>query len=234
MSAVLSNQKPTPTRSAAPLDMKLEVVVVPVSDVDRAKQFYLKMGWRMDADFAGGDWRVVQMTPPGSACSFFIGKGLTKAAPGSAAGLMLMVDDVDAARAELIGYGIDVREVFHFENNAIHFAGPRGHLAGPDPERRSYFSFAEFADPDGNGWLLQEITTRFPGRGLSSMDVATLVPLLLEAEERHGKYEPASPKHHWSQWYAAYLVARERGKTPEAADKDAAAHIAGQTASTVS
>jgi catechol 2,3-dioxygenase-like lactoylglutathione lyase family enzyme len=227
MSAVLSNEKPTPTRSAAPLDMKLEVVVVPVSDVDRAKQFYLSLGWRLDADFAGGDWRIVQMTPTGSACSFFFGKGLTKAAPGSVPGLLLMVDDVDAARAELIGRGVAVSEVFHFERNAIHFAGPHGHLAGPDPERRSYYSFVEFTDPDGNGWLLQEITTRFPGRGLSSMDVATLVPLLREAEERHGKYEPSSPKHHWSDWYAAYLVARERGKTPEAAAKEAAAHIEG-------
>jgi len=225
ISAVLSNEKPTRTRSAAPLDMKLEVVVVPVSDVDRAKQFYLSLGWRLDADFAGGDWRVVQMTPTGSACSFFFGKGLTKAAPGSAPGLMLMVDDVDAARAELIGRGVEVGEVFHFERDAIHFAGPQGHLPGPDPERRSYFSFVEFSDPDGNGWLLQEITTRFPGRGLSSMDVATLAPLLREAEERHGTYEPGSPKHHWSEWYAAYLVARERGKTPEEAAKDAALRL---------
>ncbi|HEX2478539.1 MAG TPA: VOC family protein [Geminicoccaceae bacterium] len=216
-----------PTRSAAPLDMKLEVVVVPVADVDRAKQFYLSLGWRLDADFAGGEWRIVQMTPTGSAASFFFGKGLTRAAPGSAPGLLVMVDNVDAARAELLGHGVEVSEVFHFENNAIHFAGPHGHLPGPDPERRSYFSFAEFSDPDGNGWLLQEITTRFPGRGLSSMDVATLVPLLREAEERHGKYEPSSPKHHWSDWYAAYLVARERGKTPDLAAKEAAAHIEG-------
>jgi catechol 2,3-dioxygenase-like lactoylglutathione lyase family enzyme len=223
--ALMSKEQATRAQKAGMVDMKLEVVVVPVSDVDRAKQFYLSLGWRLDADFANGNWRVVQMTPTGSACSFFFGKGLTKAAPGSAAGLMLMVDDVDAGRAELIGYGIDVSEVFHFEGNAIHFAGTQGHLPGPDPERRSYFSFATFSDPDGNGWLLQEITTRFPGRGLSSMDIATLVPLLREAEERHGKYEPASPKHHWSDWYAAYLVARERGKTPEVAAKEAADHI---------
>jgi len=225
MSAVLSNEKPTLTRSAAPLDMKLEVVVVPVSDVDRAKQFYLNLGWRLDADFAGGDWRVVQMTPTGSAASFFFGKGLTKAAPGSAPGLMLMVDNVDAARAELMGRGVEVSELFHFERNAIHFAGPQGHLAGPDPERRSYLSFAEFSDPDGNGWLLQEITTRLPGRGLSSMDVATLVPLLRETEQWHGKYEATAPKHHWSDWYAAYLVARERGRTPDEAARDAALHM---------
>ena len=227
MSAVMSKEKATPIRNAAPLDMKLEVVVVPVSDVDRAKQFYLNLGWRLDADFAGGDWRVVQMTPTGSAASFFFGKGLTKAAPGSAPGLMLMVDDVDAARAELIGRGVEVGEVFHFDHDAIHFAGPHGHLRGPDPERRSYLSFVEFSDPDGNGWLLQEITTRLPGRGLSSMDIATLVPLLRETEEHHGKYEPGSPKHHWSEWYAAYMVARERGKTPEVAATEAAAHIEG-------
>jgi catechol 2,3-dioxygenase-like lactoylglutathione lyase family enzyme len=225
MSAVLSREKPAPTRGSTPLDMRLEVVVVPVSDVDRAKQFYLNLGWRLDADFAGGEWRIVQITPAGSAASFFIGKGLTRAAPGSAPGLLLVVDNVDAAHAALIGRGVEVSEVFHFEGNALHFAGPQGHLAGPDPKRATYFSFAEFRDPDGNGWLLQEITTRFPGRGVSSMDVATLVTLLRETEEHHGEYEPTSPKHHWSGWYAAYMVARERGKTPEVAAQEAAAHI---------
>jgi catechol 2,3-dioxygenase-like lactoylglutathione lyase family enzyme len=207
--------------------MKLEVVVVPVSDVDRAKAFYLSMGWRLDADFASGDWRVMQVTPPGSACSFFFGKGLTNATPGSVQGLLLMVDDVDAARAELIGYGIEVSQVFHFENNLLRFTGTRGRVPGPDPERRSYFTFASFSDPDGNEWVLQEIKTRFPGRGLSSMDVPTLVPLLREAEERHGEYEASAPKHHWSGWYAAYLVARERGKTSDEAAKDAALHMQG-------
>jgi catechol 2,3-dioxygenase-like lactoylglutathione lyase family enzyme len=225
MSAVLTHEKPTSTRGTAPLDMKLEVVVIPVSDVDRAKRFYLDLGWRLDADFAAGDWRIVQMTPTGSACSFFFGTGLTRAVPGSAPGLLLVVNDVEAARAELINRGVEVSEVFHFERNAIHFTGRHGHLPGPDPERRTYLSFAEFRDPDGNGWLLQEITTRFPGRGLSSLDIETLVPLLREAEERHGKYEPSSPKHHWSQWYAAYLVARERGKTPELAAEEATARI---------
>ena len=225
MSAVLSSEESTATRSAKPLDMKLEVVVVPVSDVDRAKQFYLRLGWRLDGDFAGGDWRLAQITPPGSACSFFIGKGVTRAAPGSAPGLVVMVDNVDAARAELIGYGVEVSDVFHFQNDTIHFTGAHGRLPGPDPKRRSYFSFATFNDPDGNGWLLQEITARFPGRGLSSLDIPTLVPLLRETEEWHGKYEPSSPKHHWSEWYAAYLVARERGKTPDVAAKEATAHI---------
>lgn len=212
--------------SAGKVDMKLEVVVVPVSDVDRAKRFYLNLGWRLDADFAAGDsWHVLQMTPPGSACSFFFGKGLTKAIPGSLQGLLLAVDDLDAARAELVGYGVEASPVFHFDGNRIKFTGTEGRLPGPDPERHSYFSFVSFNDPDGNGWVLQEIRERFPGRGLSSLDVATLEPLLREAEERHGAYEAAAPKHHWSQWYAAYLVARQRGKTSDEAVGDAARHM---------
>jgi catechol 2,3-dioxygenase-like lactoylglutathione lyase family enzyme len=211
---------------SAKAHMKLEVVVIPVSDVDRAKEFYLSMGWRLDADFASGDsWRLVQVTPPGSACSFFLGKGVTKAAPGSAPGLLVIVNDVEAARNELLGYGLDVSEVFHFENRLLQFTGTQGRLPGPDPERQSYFSFASFSDPDGNTWVLQEIKTRFPGRGFSSMDVETLVPLLREAEERHGEYEASAPKHHWSDWYAAYLVARERGSTSEEAARDADVHM---------
>jgi catechol 2,3-dioxygenase-like lactoylglutathione lyase family enzyme len=225
MSTQISNERTTQIRSAGKIDMKLEVVVIPVSDVDRAKRFYLSMGWRLDGDFVDGDsWRVVQVTPPGSACSFFFGKGLTKATPGSLQGLLLMVDDVDAARAELIGNRVDVSQVFHFEGG-LHFTGTQGRAPGPDPERRSYFTFASFNDPDGNGWMLQEIKTRLPGRGFSSMDVATLTPLLREAEERHGEYEPNAPKHHWSEWYAAYLVARGRGGTPEEASKDAALRV---------
>ncbi len=208
------------------VDMKLEVVVVPVSDVDRAKRFYLSMGWRLDAELAAGDtWRVIQVTPPGSACSFFCGKGLTNATPGSLQGLVLMVDDVDAARTELIGRGVEVSEVFHFQDNLLKFIGTQGRLPGPDPERRSYFTFASFSDPDGNGWVLQEIKTRLPGRGLGSVDVATLIPLLREAEERHGEYDATAPKHHWSGWYAGYIVARQRGKTPEDSAKDAALHM---------
>ena len=207
------------------MDMKLEVVVVPVSDVDRAKRFYLSMGWRVDADFANGNWRVLQVTPPGSACSFFFGKGLTKAAPGSAPGLLVAVEDVDVARAELIGYGVEVSEVFHFEGNAIHFAGKQGRLPGPDPQRQSYFSFVSFSDPDGNEWVLQEIKERLPGRGVSSMDVTSMIELLRETEQHHGPYEATAPKHHWSRWYAAYLVARERGRTPDEAAKDAALYM---------
>ncbi|MEO8524631.1 MAG: VOC family protein [Caldimonas sp.] len=205
--------------------MKLEVVVIPVSDVERAKRFYLGMGWRLDADFASGEsWRVVQLTPPGSPCSFFIGKGLTKATPGSVQGLLLMVDDIEAARAELIGYGVDVSEAFHFEGG-LHFTGTEGRVPGPDPAHRSYFTFASFNDPDGNGWVLQEIKTRLPGRGVGSADVATLTELLREAEEHHGGYEATAPKHHWSGWYAPYIVARERGKTPEEAAREAVRHV---------
>ena len=202
--------------------MKLEVVVIPVSDVDRAKRFYGDLGWRLDADFVVGDeFRVVQFTPPGSPCSIHFGTGITSAVPGSARGLYLIVSDIEAARAALVGRGVDVSEVFHR-------AGPgKPPVSGPDPERRSYVSFATFSDPDGNSWLLQEVKTRLPGRGLSSMDVATLTDLLREAEERHGEYEPTAPKHHWSGWYAAYIVARERGRTPEEAAKDAALHMEG-------
>jgi catechol 2,3-dioxygenase-like lactoylglutathione lyase family enzyme len=147
------------------VDMKLEVVVVPVSDVDRAKGFYKALGWREDADFVGGqDFRVVQLTPPGSACSVIFGGGVTSAAPGSAQGLHLVVSDIEAARAELAGRGVEVSEVFHDAGGVFHHAGTDARVSGPDPERRSYSSFASFSDPDGNGWVLQEITTRLPGR----------------------------------------------------------------------
>ena len=222
-SALMSNENATRTATAGMVDMKLEVVVIPVSDVDRAKRFYGDLGWRLDADFAvGSEFRVVQFTPPGSPCSIHFGMGVTSAVPGSARGLYLIASDIEAARAELVGRGVDVSPVFHR-------AGPgQPPVNGPDPGRRSYASFATFSDPDGNGWLLQEIRTRLPGRGLSSMDVATLTDLLREAEERHGQYEPTAPKHHWSGWYAAYIVARQRGRTAEEAAKDAALHLKGQ------
>jgi catechol 2,3-dioxygenase-like lactoylglutathione lyase family enzyme len=206
------------------IDMKLEVDVIPVSDVDRAKRFYQSLGWRLDGDFTRGeDWRAVQLTPPGSPCSIIFGKGITTAVPGSVQGTFLIVDDIEAARAELIAHGVDVSEVFHFEGG-LHVVGTEGRVPGPDPEGRSYSSWASFSDPDGNSWLLQEIKTRLPGRGLS-MDVPTLTKLLQETEERHGQYEPTAPKHHWSGWYAAYIVARENGRTPDDAAKDAALHI---------
>jgi catechol 2,3-dioxygenase-like lactoylglutathione lyase family enzyme len=145
--------------------MKLEIVVLPVADVDRAKHFYAGLGWREDADFAAGpDFRVVQLTPPGSACSVIFGTGVTAAVPGSAQGLQLTVTDIDAARAELAVGGAEVSEVFHDAGGVFHHAGTGGRVAGPAPDHKSYGSFASFSDPDGNGWLIQEITTRLPGR----------------------------------------------------------------------
>jgi catechol 2,3-dioxygenase-like lactoylglutathione lyase family enzyme len=220
MSTQTRSENRAPAASARTVETKLEVVVIPVSDVERAKRFYGGLGWRLDADFTNGpDWRVVQMTPPGSQTSVQFGKGITTAAPGSVKGTFLVVEDIEAARAEIIGKGADVSEPFHFAS----IGGPR--LPGVDPERRTYNTRATFSDPDGNTWLLQEITTRLPGRGFSGLDVATLTGLLREAETRHGAYEKAAPKHHWSDWYAAYIVARERGRTPEEAVKDAGLHM---------
>jgi catechol 2,3-dioxygenase-like lactoylglutathione lyase family enzyme len=147
------------------MDMKLEVVVVPVSDVDKAKGFYQALGWRLDADFVTGeDFRVVQLTPPGSPCSVIFGTGLTSATPGSAQGLQLVVTDVEAARTELTERGADVSEVFHDAGGVFHHAGTAGRVTGPAPEHQSYGSFASFSDPDGNEWFVQEVTTRLPGR----------------------------------------------------------------------
>jgi catechol 2,3-dioxygenase-like lactoylglutathione lyase family enzyme len=209
--------------------MKFELVVIPVSNADRAKEFYGRLGWRLDADFAqGDDIRIIQFTPPGSGGSIIFGRNVTAAAPGSAQGLYLIVSDIEAARVKLLAQGIEVSEVFH---GGSQFAGTdepylfgRIRVNGPDPEHSSYRSFASFKDPDGNGWLLQEVTTRLPGRGLS-LDVRTLTEVLREAETRHGEYTANAPKHHWSDWYAAYVAARENGKTPDEAAKDAAFHI---------
>ena len=214
------NEPATKTPAAATVDLKLEVVVLPVSDVDRAKRFYEGLGWRLDGDFANGEgWRVVQMTPPGSPTSIHFGSGVTTAVPGSVKNMYLVVSDLEAARNELIAHGADVSEPFHFTS----IGGTP--VPGLDPERRTYMTYATFSDPDGNSFLLQEITTRFPGRGLSTFDVETLTALLRETEEHHGEYEPIGPKHHWSRWYAAYIVAREQGKTSEDAGKQAAQHI---------
>jgi catechol 2,3-dioxygenase-like lactoylglutathione lyase family enzyme len=208
----------TDVAGAAPVDLKLEAVAIPVADVDRAKRFYETLGWRLDADFViGKDFRGVQLTPPGSGCSIHIGKGVTTAQPGTAQGLFLVVDDIEAARTELIGHGVKVSDAFHFDSE--HRPVP-----GLDPQRGSYLSYATFTDPDGNHWLLQEVKTRLPGRGLSP-DLATLTGLLREAETRHGAYESSAPKHHWSDWYAAYIVARERGRNPEEAAQDGAHHM---------
>jgi len=224
MSTQTVNEKGTELRTAAAVDLKLEVVVIPVADADRSKRFYEGIGWRLDADFASGDnWRLVQMTPPGSPCSVMFGKGFTSAEPGTVQGTFLVVDDLEAARTQLIRRGVEVSEVFHFQGDLLN-ARTVGHASGRDPQGRSYFSFASFNDPDGNGWLLQEVTARFPGRGFSS-DVATLTGLLRETENRHGGYEATAPKHHWSEWYAAYIVARERGRSPDDAAADAALNV---------
>jgi catechol 2,3-dioxygenase-like lactoylglutathione lyase family enzyme len=195
------------------VDFKLEVVAIPVSDVERAKRFYESLGWRLDADFVVGDeFRVVQFTPPGSPSSIHFGTGITSAAPGSASGLYLVVSDIEAARAELVDRGVDVSEVFHL-------AGPgKPPVSGPDPERRSYFSYATFKDSDGNGWLLQEITARLPGRVdaddttfTSSTELATA---LRRAEAAHGEHEKRTGERdaNWSDWYAEYMVSEQAGK----------------------
>jgi catechol 2,3-dioxygenase-like lactoylglutathione lyase family enzyme len=215
--------------SAESVDMKFEVVVIPVSDVDHSKEFYAKLGWRQDADFSfDNGFRVVQFTPPGSGCSVQFGTKMTSAAPGSAQGLYLVVSDVAGARKDLVARGIEVSEVFHPGMPGAQFQiDGSGRISGPAPEHATYGSFATFCDPDGNGWLLQEVTTRLPGRGLGNLDVATLTELLQEAEKHHGDYEPTAPKHHWSDWYAAYIVARQNGETPEEAAKDGKIHIEG-------
>lgn len=202
----------TQSRSVPHVDMKLEAVVIPVSDVDRAKRFYGNLGWRLDADFVVGDaFRVVQYTPPGSPSSIHFGKGLTPAAPGSAQKLYLVVSDIEAARAELVGRGVAVSDVFHV-------AGPgQPPLSGRDPEGRSYVSFATFSDPDGNSWLLQEITMRFPGRvegETTFTSQADLANAFRRAAVAHGEHEKRTGGHdeNWPDWYAAYLVAEQAGK----------------------
>ncbi|HYP67589.1 MAG TPA: VOC family protein, partial [Thiobacillaceae bacterium] len=215
----IRNDEPASGASAARVDMKLEVVVIPVSDVERAKAFYARLGWRLDADFAAGDdWRAVQFTPPGSGCSVIFGKNVTPAAPGSAQGLYLIVSDIEAARKELLGRGVKASEVFHGGSSV--FAGPdqpyllgRLRVIGPDPEHRSYQSYVSFSDPDGNGWLLQEVTTRLPGRIDSTTtnfaSANDLASALRRAEAAHGEHEKRTGQRdaNWPDWYAAYLVA---------------------------
>lgn len=200
--------------SAGTVDMKLEVVVIPVSDVDRAKRFYGDLGWRLDADFIVGDeFRGIQFTPPGSPASIHFGKGIPSAAPGSATGLYLVVSDIQAARADLVGRGVEVSEVFHR-------AGPgKPAISGPDPERRSSFTYATFNDPDGNEWLLQEVTTRFPGRidsnTTSFASVSDLARAFRRASAAHGEHEARNGgqrDENWPDWYAEYMVAEQAGK----------------------
>lgn len=203
------------------MNFKLEVIIIPVSDIDRGKKFYENLGFRFDGDFVANEkLRVVQFTPPNSEASIIFGKGITSAKSSLTDSLVLAVESVDAARAHLVARGVEVSEVFHYAdlpfNNSVH--NPR--ISGRDPEGRSYFTFASFEDPDGNGWLLQEITTRLPGREWEearSLDVATLAALLHETEQHHGEYEKTHAKHNWWEWYAPYLNARQNGSSPEEA-----------------
>ena len=203
--------------------MKLEIAVIPVSDVDRAKRFYGGLGWRLDADYAAGDdFRVIQFTPPGSGCSVIFGKNVTAAAPGCAQGLYLIVSDVEAARRQLLGRGVEVSEVFH--DAAGVYAGPdqpylfgRLRAGGVDPEHRSYRSFASFSDPDGNGWLFQEVTTRLPGRvetDTAFTSSAELSVALQRAAAAHGEHEKRTGQHdaEWFNWYADYIVREQAGQ----------------------
>src|ERR671913_2555954 len=205
------------------MDIKLEVLFIPVSDVDRAKHFYEKLGFRLDIDLvANEDFRGIQFTPPGSEASIIFGKGITSAQPGSIDPPVLAVYDIDAARDNLIARGIDVSEVFHYAGGPFNNSVENPRVGGRDPQGRSYYSFASFEDPDGNGWLLQEITSRLPGREWESAraraaDVATLAELLRETEGRHGNYEKTHAEHHWWDWYAPYLSARQNGGSPEEA-----------------
>lgn len=213
------------TRNAgvAKVDLKLEVIVIPVSDVDRSKQFYTRLGWRLDAEFASGDdYRVLQFTPPGSGCSVIFGRNVTPALPGSAQGLYLVVSDIEAARNELISRGVEVSELFHGADGA--YAGSdepyifgRIRVAGPNPEHGSYRTFASFRDPDGNGWLLQEVTTRLPGRIDSATtnfaSASDLAGALRRAAAAHGEHEARIGRadSNWPDWYAEYMVREQNG-----------------------
>jgi catechol 2,3-dioxygenase-like lactoylglutathione lyase family enzyme len=211
----------TDDMSIAKVDMKLEVVVIPVSDVDRAKAFYGSLGWRLDADFPfDNGFRIVQFTPPGSGTSVQFGTNLTSAAPGSAQGLYLVVSDIQAAREELVGRGVEVSEVFHAGTPGAQFQpdGTSGRVSGPAADHASYGSFATFPDPDGNGWLLQEVTTRLPGRvdPAATMfgSVSDLESALRRAAVAHGEHEQRTGgqrDENWPNWYAAYMVAEQVG-----------------------
>jgi catechol 2,3-dioxygenase-like lactoylglutathione lyase family enzyme len=209
--------------SAVKVDMKLEIVIIPVSDLDRAKEFYANLGWRLDADFDNGkDFRVMQFTPPGSGCSVIFGKNVTSAAPGSAQGLYLIVSDIEAARKELVGRGVKISEVFHdpggeYAGSDQPYLFGRRRVGGRDPEHRSYRSFASFSDPDGNGWLFQEITTRLPGRidatATTFASANDLASAFRRAEAAHGEHEKRTGQRdeNWPDWYAAYMVAEQAG-----------------------
>jgi catechol 2,3-dioxygenase-like lactoylglutathione lyase family enzyme len=199
--------------------MKFEVTTLPVADVDRAKAFYESLGWRLDIDFKPTpDTRGVQFTPPGSQASIQFGQGTTTMKPGSLQGLFLVVEDIEATRNDLIRRGVEVSEIWHIEPG-------KGRVPGLDPQRRSYFSRATFADPDGNTWLLQEITERLPGR-VEVRDSGALAQLLLETATRHGSFEALAPPHDWWDWYGAYMDAREHGSTPDESSEAAGRYMA--------
>jgi catechol 2,3-dioxygenase-like lactoylglutathione lyase family enzyme len=215
--------KDVPRSGAAVVSTRLEIVVIPVSDVDRAKEFYSRLGWRLDADYdSGKDFRVIQFTPPGSGCSIIFGKNVTGATPGSAQGLYLIVSDINAAREELLNRGVQVSEAFHAESGV--YAGSdqpflfgRHRVNGPDPANGSYRTFASFSDPDGNGWLFQEITTRLPGRvagNTSYVSVNDLMQALKRAAAAHGQHEARIGKADadWPQWYAECMVHEQSGE----------------------
>jgi catechol 2,3-dioxygenase-like lactoylglutathione lyase family enzyme len=199
-------------------ECRLEVVVVPVSDVDRAKAFYTGLGWRLDADFAtGDDFRVVQVTPPGSDCSVIFGTGVTNAAAGSSEGMQLVVSDLDAARAALIDKGVDVSAPFHDVGGVFHHGGTDGRAEGTAPDRKSYGSFASFRDPDGNLWFVQEVTTRLPGRVEAHTTYASaseLAEALRRAAAAHGEHEKriGAEDPDWPVWYAEYMVREQSGE----------------------
>ena len=199
--------------------MTFEVTTLPVADVDRAKAFYLSLGWRLDIDFKPSpETRGVQFTPPGSQASIQFGQGTNTMKPGSLQGLFLVVDDIVAAREDLVSRGVEVGEIWHIEPGT-------GRVAGVDPQRRSYFSRADFADPDGNTWVMQEITERLPGR-VDVPDSGALADLLHETAIHHGAFEAVAPPHDWWDWYGAYMEAREQGSTPEDAAKAAGRYMA--------
>ena len=207
------------TSEAGTADLKLEVVVIPVSDVDRSKEFYASLGWRLDADFPfDNGFRVVQFTPPGSGCSIQFGTKMTSVAPGSAQGLYLVVTGMEAARDELVARGVEVSDVFHAGEPGAQFRPDGdGHVGGPAPEHATYSSFATFSDPDGNGWLLQEITTRLPGR-IDAAETAyastqDLADAMRRAEAAHGEHEKRTGvrDENWPDWYAAYMIAEQAG-----------------------
>jgi len=220
---ILNNETASGT-SAVKVDFKFEIVVIPVSDVDRAKEFYARMGWRFDIDSGSSkDHRLVQFTPPGSGCSIIFGKNVTDAAPGSAQGLYLIVSDIEAARKDLLGRGVKISEVFHGDSGV--YDGPdepylfgRCRVRGPDPAHRSYGSFASFQDPDGNRWLLQEVTTRLPGHmdptTTNFVSVNDLAGALRRATAAHGQHEEriGQADKNWPDWYADYMVREQRGK----------------------